>query len=674
MALPTSPSVVVIENDASIYAPNVDSSIAGIVGFADKGPTNVATLITSQNNLVNAFGRPDSNMPGQGLEGALEILETTNKVYFVRAAASDAANASATASIGFCPAVQVSSASSFVNTTTVYYEVYNNSNVLDSSAFVTVASSVGTTDSLSALKLVFDESVLGDTTLFATLDTAGNTYLASRFAGSGARLVVSSTLGENYGFYPVSSDGTNITASLGNNVTASGGTAESTGANALHAVFESIYPGRGYDLSSLRDGTIVGVSVEVDSKSVQDRLTVNSGGSQKENFDVVLTPSSLNSLTYLLNTDVTKNESSLVDSQILVSGSAFSPPDNWADIIGGGVSADFVNGEGNVTTTPRFLKLLEGTYGLANGDSGYSTTEIGGSTDYTALIGTQAAKSGMYALDDDSLNISFALVPGITAQSVQNAFVTLADTSKNFVAVLSPPYGLSTVQNAVDWTNGKGDNGRTAALNSSYAAVYWPWVQVFNFYAGADEWYDPAIFAARQFAYTDNVSEPWFAPAGYRRGRLLKPSNTEVPLNQGDKDVLYENNVNPISKENQAGILVFGQKTTQRLPTALNSVNVRRLMIFIRKVLLILGRPFQFEPNDQFTWELVEDAINPFLDDLIARRGIISGAVACNSETNTPIRVDRKEMWCSITIKPTLAAETVVFEVNLTNQAATING
>jgi phage tail sheath protein FI len=96
-------------------------------------------------------------------------------------------------------------------------------------------------------------------------------------------------------------------------------------------------------------------------------------------------------------------------------------------------------------------------------------------------------------------------------------------------------------------------------------------------------------------------------------------------------------------------------------------------MIYTRKVLLELGKPFQFEPNDQFTWELVEESINPFLDDLLARRAIVEGSVKCDSTTNTPARVDRNELWCSVTIKPTKAAETIVFEVNLTSQSATIN-
>ena len=95
MALPTSPSVVVLENDVSVFAPNVDSSVVGVVGFATKGPTNKATLITSPENLIRRFGKPDSAIPGQGLEGAIEILEATNQMYFVRAANTSAAEASA---------------------------------------------------------------------------------------------------------------------------------------------------------------------------------------------------------------------------------------------------------------------------------------------------------------------------------------------------------------------------------------------------------------------------------------------------------------------------------------------------------------------------------------------------------------------------------------------------
>ena len=109
MAVPKSPSVVVLENDVSIYTPNINSSVVGLVGFANRGPINEACLITNQEYLINKFGKPDTALPGQGLEGALEILEATNQLYFVRGIDTDAVSGFATngIDIGACPAAQI---------------------------------------------------------------------------------------------------------------------------------------------------------------------------------------------------------------------------------------------------------------------------------------------------------------------------------------------------------------------------------------------------------------------------------------------------------------------------------------------------------------------------------------------------------------------------------------
>ena len=145
----------------------------------------------------------------------------------------------------------------------------------------------------------------------------------------------------------------------------------------------------------------------------------------------------------------------------------------------------------------------------------------------------------MQVLDDDSLNISIAVIPGIYDQSVQNNLITLAENSQNFIALVAPAQGtIDTAQEAIDWSNGQAES-RTAALNSSWAACYFPHVKVFSVFDGVDIWYDPTIFAARQMAFTDNVAEAWFAPAGFQRGRLTKPTEVEVVLNQGDRDSLY---------------------------------------------------------------------------------------------------------------------------------------
>ena len=658
MAIPTSPSVVVLENDVSIYTPNINSSVIGLIGFANKGPVNKATLITSQENLIRIFGKPDSDLLGQGLEGALEILEATNQMYFVRGIDGDAVSgyAVASANLGAPPAVYVSGYTATSDSSSIYYSITDNATDTQTTAIVTLASSSDFKTPSAIFTNAFNPAILGAQNVFSYVED-GNIYLASKFAGSGTTLQVSA---EGMLFSALDLSG-NISGVGGADITASGSTCE--GAN---AVAYSNYPGTGYNLVTQRDGSTRGVSVEVNNLSVRDQVVINSEGGQVESFNAIeLSPSSANSLEFVFNNIIESNQSEYVFFEIEKSdGTRYDPPDKFGDKV---PAVRFISGDGTTSTeaTPRFVKLVEGTFGLADGDSGADNA--------SALIGTAALKTGMYALDDDGLNISIGVMPGITDQTAQNAFVTLAETSKNFLAIVAPPYGLDEVQDAVNWINGASQDVRDAALNSSYAAVYWPWVQVFNSFAAQDEWYDPAIFAARQCVFTDSVSEPWFAPAGFRRGRLTKPTSTEVVLNQGDRDSLYSNSINPISNDPTTGITIFGQRTTQRTPTALDRVNVRRLMIYIRKVLLELGKPFQFEPNDQFTWELVEDSINPFLDDLLARRAILEGAVKCDSTTNTPARVDRNELWCSVTIKPTKAAETIVFEVNLTSQSATIN-
>jgi len=691
MALPASPSVVILENDLSLYPPNVDSSVVGIVGFADKGPVDQPILITNQTQLLEVFGKPSTDIPGQGLEGALEILEATNRIYFVRAAdESQSDNASSTATLGFCPAIKVVSSAQF-NASTIVYSVTSNDG--DSySASVQLASSTDVTTLEEALLSQFATTQLGDQKVFAIEDGDSNVYVVSKFAGENSKLGLYWTSAAHSTFSAVfngvdengSSTGNSFVADGGlSAVIASGGTFSTTGSSGLVVVFNSKYPGTGYNLTEDSDGVIKGISIEIDSKSLRDQVIVNSNGSTRETFLVELDPDSNNFLGTTLTSDEINNKSEYVygyvaQTSALNTSLSDELPELFANKLGFTAKVNY-KGTTSTSATPRFIKFVEGSYDFDYGRSGYSTTSvdsesfIGSTADQTAIIGNSAEKRGIYALDDDGLGISIALIPGITSQRVQNELITIAEASKNFVAVVSPPYGLNNVQEATDWMNGRSTT-RTAAINNSYAAAYWPWVQVFNFFAGADQWYDPAIFAARQMVYTDTVSEPWFAPAGYTRGRLTKPLNTETVLNQGDKDSLYSNNINPITKEFGTGIVIFGQKTAQRTPTALDRVNVRRLMIFIRKVLLQLGKPFQFEPNDAITWAAVQSVINPFLSDLKNRRAIVDYAVRCDSSTNTPIRVDRNEMWCSIQLKPTKAAETIVFEVNLTSQSASING
>ena len=277
-------------------------------------------------------------------------------------------------------------------------------------------------------------------------------------------------------------------------------------------------------------------------------------------------------------------------------------------------------------------------------------------------------------MDAEGLDIKMALIPDMSEyDGAQNALITKAETAQSFLALVSPPLGVGRTADAIDWSNGQ-DEDRSAAINSSYAAVYWPWVKTFSVFDGKDRWLAPEIYAARQMCFTDGVSRPWFAPAGLQRGRLTKPVDVEVSLNQGDRDSLYSggNIINPIVKFAQDGIVIFGQRTAQRVATALDRINVRRLLIDLRDTIIRATRQFAFEPNDRFTWDQVENVVAPILDQIKRERGINEFKVVCDETTNTPLRIDRNELWCKVLLKPTKTAEMVVFEVNVTNQSAKI--
>ena len=231
MALPTSPSVVVRETDNSIYTPNVESSVVAVIGFADRGPINEATLVTSQNDLINKFGKPNSSIPGQGLEGALEILESTNQLYYVRAA-SGANSASSIVTLGVCPAVLVSSLPVTTATTSIIYSLTDNNGVVQvASELVSLASATGMTTADQILSNYFNPDLLGDQGLFYVQGSEGTSatkFLVSKYAGANARLSISSVATV---FHPVNAAGSFSGLAGGANVTASGGSFTGTGAS-----------------------------------------------------------------------------------------------------------------------------------------------------------------------------------------------------------------------------------------------------------------------------------------------------------------------------------------------------------------------------------------------------------------------------------------------------------
>lgn len=684
MANYVSPGVYVIERDTSQYPASVNPSVVGLVGFASKGPVDKATLITNGDQLVSTFGDPSEDIVGQALEGALEILETTNSLYFIRCASSTAADASVSAQLGSCPAVVISATE--IGVTSALYLKINGTDGNGTALFNTdknITIPAGSTTTTEAITSALG-GVLTDATKISAYDINGSAVIASNFAGSTATLSVTAyedaahTVSSSALFtMDTSGEGAGAASTA---ITTSGMTFDRS---SLSYNVESLYPGAGYNYSSLADGSITGLSVAVTTAGgTHATLSIFEDGVASESFRVSL----LDGTTFVekaINTGEVNLKSNLIKGNLEDGGTNIDAVAlaNFSDKVTslGVTSVNGVHGGSAVSDKrPRFVKFVQtantsnklvgGTNGIpASTDDAGITTVIKGAV-------TDTGKTGMQLLDNDLLNLGMAAVPGITNESVQNELITLAEKTKEFLAVVSPPYAIGSVQKAIDWSNGL-DTTRSAAINSSYAAIYWPWVKVFSAFDGVDRWYDPSIYAIRQMAFTDDVGESWFAPAGFTRGRLTKPTDTEEELSQGDRDALYSdgNVINPIVNFPQQGITIFGQRTAQRSPSALDRVNVRRMMILIRKIILRSTRQFVFEPNDPTTWSQIEALTTNLIDPIARGRGISEYRVICDDTTNTPIRKERGELWCKVVIKPTKTAEIIVFELNLVNQSDSIS-
>lgn len=281
------------------------------------------------------------------------------------------------------------------------------------------------------------------------------------------------------------------------------------------------------------------------------------------------------------------------------------------------------------------------------------------------VIGNPARSTGIYAFaNPEVFDITLLATPGFSSGAVIAQSIAMCEGRGDCLYLVDPPFGLRP-QQVVDWHNGMLFSDLSAALNSSYAALYWSWIEIFDQFNGGSIFVPPSGHVAAVYARTAREAELWFAPAGLNRGRLLTALDLEFNPTQGERDLLYgfNNAVNPLVNFPQDGITVFGQRTLQRADTALDRVNVRMLLIALKKALIPVLRNFLFEPNDRTLWRQVRNSLEPTLADIRARRGLTAFGVICDERNNTPIRRDRNELWVSVLVKPTRAVEFIVLNL-----------
>jgi len=330
------------------------------------------------------------------------------------------------------------------------------------------------------------------------------------------------------------------------------------------------------------------------------------------------------------------------------------------------VVSDWVKVE-DVTSNP--ASPADGTYSLTGGEDGIPADP---DDQDTLLIGNNTSMSGVYALSEpEQIDIDLLAVPGHSSTSVITAMIDVCQNYRmDSMCIVDPPFGL-TVSEIIQWQNGVHPLN-TTKLDTDFAALYWPWVKIRDSWNGIDVWAPPSGSVMAVYARNDLLAYPWWAPAGAERGQV--PAITDVfsrpTLVERDLMYGYRNAINPIVQfADIDGFVVWGQKTLQRRPTALDRVNVRRMLFVAAKMIRKKARRLLFNPHDEIFRERFINIATGVLEEIKVGRGLTDYKIKADEELNTPEVIDRNEFRARIGVKPTKAVEFIFIEFSIHNQA-----
>ena len=283
--------------------------------------------------------------------------------------------------------------------------------------------------------------------------------------------------------------------------------------------------------------------------------------------------------------------------------------------------------------------------------------------------GTVALRKAINAISNpDEFDINMVVLPGILHR-LHSSVTTFAkdmceDRQDCFFVMDAGAYGDSntTVVNAL------------TSFDSNYVATYHPWVKILDTDKNKPVWVPPSVVLPGVIAFNDQVAAEWFAPAGLNRGGLTDVIEVKSRLTHAERDTLYEGRVNPIATFPGQGATVFGQKTLQARPSALDRINVRRLLIAVKKYIASSTRYLVFEQNTAATRNRFLSIANPYLESIQQRNGLYAFRVVMDETNNTPDVIDRNVLVGEIFLQPTKTAEFIVLDFNILPTGATFPG
>ena len=325
------------------------------------------------------------------------------------------------------------------------------------------------------------------------------------------------------------------------------------------------------------------------------------------------------------------------------------------------------NNDGSIKTqfTASIPLAASGSFG---GATGKKTEEIAplslfeniNATDTQGLIAENYNIAANLLSNSENYDFSLISTPGLTQEdysSTVSKFITLAEERGDCFYILDLAKYNSTLGTVTN---------KAAELNTNYAAAYWPWVQVLSQASGKLTWVPASTVMPGVYTFSDRVAAEWFAPAGLNRGGVGGAIQAERKLSTTDRNTLYEGKVNPIASFPGVGLTAFGQKTLQTQASALDRVNVRRLLIALKRYIGTVARTLIFEQNTITTRNNFISQVNPYLETVQQRQGLFAYKVVMDDTNNTADVIDRNQLVGQIYIQPTKTVEYIYLTFNIT--------
>lgn len=691
-----SPGVLAIENDQSFITQGPVQAGAAIIGPTVKGKVGIPVLCTTYSDYLNKFG--STFLSGSQTYSYLTSISAYN--YFNNGGTSLLVTRVVSGS--FTPATSSVIPTSIAATSA---SLTLNLTYISASVAAVGSSSFG----VNGITFYFTGSTVANTSTIVYVNTASfaNSTLASYAASSSAIFNVSSSAtaySSSLQYISSSASSPNIVFTyIGSNGLL--GNLQYVTSGSTTTYFSGGTNTEAFVLETLSEGEMMN-----SSGSLYANGTLSSGTA--DNFRWQIVSPNINNGTFTLI--IRQGNDSTISPSILETWSNLSLDPfatNYIEKVIGNqyeaVANDngeyYVQLNGEYANKSRYVRVKQVNYttpdyfdNTGNPKSQYTgsipTSSLGvfnGATGKNLPTGV----SGAYYNNISNTNIqglpASAYTESISLLSNQDAYrynlITapgLIADGTNFPAHVSVVSQLiNTVQNRGDAMTvidlvGYGSNILPVTTNAitydtSYAAAYWPWVLTIDPNSGRQVWVPASTMIPGVYAFNDSVSAPWFAPAGINRGVMSNVVRAERNLTQGNRDLLYESNVNSIATFPNTGVTVFGQKTLQKKRSALDRVNVRRLLIELKNYISQVADTLVFEPNTVVTRNNFLAQVNPYLASVQQQQGLTAFRVVMDESNNTPEVIDNNQLVGQIYLQPTRTAEFIILDFNILPTGAT---